>query len=189
MKFSLKAISSLVLGLLTAGSVSAAPVMDMGIVAGYRMNDGDSAVTGTSIDGVGAFQVGGLAFLPINDMFKVRTGFIYAQRNYEAKDDATGVKSDLEFAHFDIPLTVMYSLGDLGGIFAGPGLGLKISDDCGGQDCKGAKSTIVPITFGGHFKIAPQFSAEVFYEMVSGKLADSIEDTRAVGVNAIITFE
>lgn len=185
---SLKSVAAFLLSTFAAGAVMAKPVMDMGIVAGYRLNDGDSTVQNVSIDSVGTFQIGGLAFLPLNDNFFVRTGFIYAQRHFEAKD-AGGTKSDAEFAHFDIPVTAMYKLGDLGGIFAGPGLSLKVSDDCGGGDCQGAKSTLLPITFGGHFKIAPQFAAEVFYEMVSGKIADGLEDTRAVGINAIITFE
>lgn len=169
------------------GPALAAPVMDMGILAGFRINDADSGVAGISIDGKSTFQVGGLAFLPMNEQFTFRSGFIYTQRHYEAKDGVDSI--DVEFAHFDIPLTFMYRLGDLGGIFAGPGVALKISDDCGGSDCRDAKSMIVPITFGGHFKVAPQFAAEIFYEMTGGEISNAIENTRAFGVNAVITFE
>jgi hypothetical protein len=184
--------SFLVMGLIAVGAfASAAPVMDMGIVVGYRMNNADSATTGVSIDGKGGFQVGGLAFLPINEMFSFRTGFIYAQRNYEYKIAATGVTGDVEFTHFDIPATVLYKLGDMGGIYAGVELGMKLSDKCEGMtgdDCTGAKSMIVPVTFGGTFKIMPQFSVEAYYAM-EGKLSDGAKDANAVGVNGVITFE
>ncbi|MEK6554568.1 MAG: outer membrane beta-barrel protein [Bdellovibrionota bacterium] len=163
--------------------------MDMGLLAGYRLNDASSKSSATSIDGEGTFQIGGLAFLPLGEKFKLRTGFIYSMRNYEAKVKATGVTSDVEYAHFDIPLTFMYTLSDMGGIFVGPGLSIKMKDDCDGNDCDGAKSTMIPFSFGGHFKVAPQFAMEVYYEMVAGDLDDNIEDPSAVVLNAVVTFE
>jgi hypothetical protein len=161
--------------------------LDMGLLAGYRLNDATSRTSGTSIDGEGTFQVGGLAFLPIGEKFKLRTGFIYSMRNYETK--TSGATTDVEYGHFDVPVTFMYTLSDMGGIFVGPGLSIKMKDDCGGNDCDGAKSTMIPISFGGHFKVAPQFALEVYYEMVSGKMDDGIKDPSAVVLNGVVTFE
>ena len=162
--------------------------LDMGVLAGYRLNDGSSRQDNFSVDGSGGLQVGGLAFLPLNDNFVFRTGFIYAQRNFEVKNDSNGNTEDHEFAHFDVPLTFMYKISDFGGIFVGPGVSLKVKDDCSG-DCDGVKSTMIPISFGGHFKIAPQVAAEFYYETAPSKLDNAIEDPSAVVLNAVITFE
>lgn len=171
----------------SSSSVFAANFSDMGILAGYRVNDATSKVTGTSVDGDGGFQVGGLAFLPLGEVLSLRTGFIYAQRNYTAKD-STG-SSDIELAHFDVPVGIMYNIADMGGLFVGGSLGLKIKDECGGSDCSGVKSVIVPIQVGAHFKIAPQFAGEVYFETAPGEIMDGLEDASAVVVNAMFTFE
>lgn len=176
-----------VLFVLSSTSVFAANFSDMGILAGYRVNDATSTVAGTSVDGDGGLQLGGLAFLPLGEALSLRTGFIYAQRNYTAK--TAGVSTDIELAHFDVPVGVMYNIADMGGIFVGASLGLKIKDDCGGSDCSGVKSTIIPVQVGGHFKIAPQFAGEVYFETASGKLMDGLKDASAVVVNGMFTFE
>lgn len=160
---------------------------DMGVLAGYRINDASSRTSGVSVDGEGTFQIGGLAFIPFREKLVLRTGFIYALRNFETKAGST--TSEVEYAHFDVPVTAMYTISDFGGVFFGPGFALKVKDDCGGQDCPGAKSLVMPLSFGGHFKIAPQVAAEFYYETVSGKFDDGIKDPSAVVFNAIITFE
>jgi hypothetical protein len=186
----MKLIRSILISSLLVAAASVAQAQnftDMGVLAGLRLNDGTSRSAGTGVDGAGTFQIGGLAFMPLSERFSLRTGFIYAQRNYETT--AGGNTSDVEYAHFDVPVTFMYRLSDMGGIFFGPGVALKVKDDCGGQDCEGAESMLIPVSFGGHFKIAPQVAAEFYYETAPGKLDNGIKDPSAVVFNAIITFE
>lgn len=160
---------------------------DMGLLVGYRLNDGDSRVAGSSIDSKGSLQAGGLAYFPFGNQFMLRTGFVYEQRQFEVKTGSAS--ADAKFAHFGIPFTVMYKVQDFGGIFLGPGLSLKVSDSCGSGDCQGVKSTLMPISLGGHFKVAPQFAVEFYFETAPGKLYDGIEDPTAVVFNAIVTFD
>ncbi len=169
----------------TSTSVFAENRMDMGVLAGYRINDASTDVAGASINGKGGFQVGGLAFIPMSGQLSVRTGFIYAMRNYES--EVLGVKDDIKFSHFDVPATVMYNFTDLGGIFAGANLSLKVADDCG-AGCD-AKSMFVSLQFGGDFKIAPQFAAEFYFETAPSEIADGIKDATAVVINGLFTFE
>lgn len=160
---------------------------DQGFALGYRLNNADTDVAGSSVDSVGTLQVGPLLFIPVTEKFQVRTGFLYAQRHYETKSGTT--TTDVELAYVDVPVTLCWKMSDSGGPFIGAGVGLKVSDDCGGQDCTEAKSSIVPFTFGGFFKVAPQVGMEVFYEMIPGEIIQNLEDATAVGVNAVITFD
>lgn len=170
---------------LTSTPLFAENRMDMGVLAGYRINDASTDVAGVEIKGKGGFQVGGLAFLPLSERLSARTGFIYAMRNYET--EAAGVTDDVEFSHFDVPATVMYNFTDMGGIFAGANLSLKVADDCG-PGCD-AKSMFVSMQFGGHFKVAPQFATEFYFETAPSEIADGVEDASAVVINGVFTFE
>jgi len=162
----------------------AAQAMDMGLAVGYRLNDGKSSSTpAQTVDGEGSLQVGGLIYAPIADRFEFRSGFMYTQRHY------TVANTSVELSYLDVPLTVMAKLADYGGIFAGVNLGLKAGEDCGGSDCQETESMVTPITFGGFFKFAPQVAVEVFYELQSGEIIQGLEDTTAVGANAVITFD
>jgi hypothetical protein len=165
-------------------ATAASDYLDMALGGGVRMNNGKSP--GTSVDGELGLQVGGWAFLPLSEQLVLRTGFLFAQRHFKVGD---ATKTQVELDYVDIPATIMFKLADFGGIFAGANVGLNVADDCAGQDCAGVKSTIVPITFGGHFKVMPQVAVEVFYEVTSGKLADGLEDANAFGANLMFTFE
>lgn len=169
------------LAILFSGVSQAVEVADMGLAAGWRMNDGTS--TGNTVDGEGGLILGGLAYLPIADKFHFRTGFLYSQRHYQLNS------SDVKVAYVDVPVSALWKVGDMGGVFFGTAIGLKVSESCGAGDCTDTKSLATPIQFGGHFKIAPQLALEVFYETLSGEIVANLEDATAVGAMAIITFE
>lgn len=164
-----------------ATASQAVEVADMGLAAGWRMNDGTSP--GNTVDGEGGLILGGLAYLPISDQLHFRTGFLYTQRNYKVSN------SEVEVAYADVPVSALWKIADFGGVFFGTALGLKVSESCGNTDCVDTKSLATPIQFGGHFKIAPQFALEVFYETMPGEIVQGLEDTTAIGAMAIITFE
>jgi hypothetical protein len=180
----MKCIYGFIFGMLLSLQVNA---YQMGAVLGYRLNDASAVSSGVSVDGNGAFQVGALAYIPILGKIELRTGVLYVQRYFEVKSGAS--TNDAKLAYAELPITAMYRFMEYGGLFAGVNLGLKIADDCGGVDCSGLKSSVLPITFGAHFMAAPQVAVEVFYEMVSSNLYDELKDASALGVNAIVTFE
>ena len=159
-----------------------ASAFDMGLGVGYRTNDA-SAVSGADPDGEGTLQFGGILWADINEQLVFRSGFMYSQLKYE------GVGSEVELTYVMIPVTLMLKLEDYGGVFGGVNLGLKASDDCSPVDCTEVKSTVVPLTIGGYFKVAPQVAVEVFYEMLSGEFVSGLEDNTSVGANLLFTFD
>jgi hypothetical protein len=48
---------------------------------------------------------------------------------------------------------------------------------------------VMPLTIGAQFKFLPNIGANVFFETVSGELARGVENSRAVGVNLLITLD
>lgn len=182
----MRLLSILLISFFTISSHAVA-YMDMGIVAGYRSNDGDAVTSGNDVNGGSGLVLGGTAYVPITEMIRLRTGFLYTQRYYTVESTLT--ETDIELAYVDIPLTAMLMFSDFGGAFAGINLGLNAGDDCGASSCQDVENTITPIQIGGFFKIGPQIGLEVFYETLSGKIMAEIEDTTAVGASVVFTLE
>lgn len=164
---------------------SAALAVDMGLGGGFRTNDADST-TGATVDGQGRLQYGGIVWLDVADKITLRTGFMLSAMEYEI-----GTTQEVKLAYLMVPATIMFKIEDYGGIFAGANIGLKVKDDCSSTSCQGVESTIIPITFGGMYKVAPQVAIEVFYESLSGKLLSSpgLEDATSAGVNILFTLD
>lgn len=167
--------------------VQSANALDMGLAFGYRGNDASAVSSSNSVSGDGGLILGATAYLPLANSIELRTGFLYNQRYYTLKNGA--FDSEVKLSYVDIPLTLLFKPADYGGAFIGAALGMKASDSCNGGDCQDAESFIVPIQLGGFFKVGPQIGVEVFYEILSGKIYQDIEDTTAVGASLIVTLE
>lgn len=138
-----------------------------------------------------AFQMGGSLVVNFNQDFGLKTGLFYSERTF--KSDFTGVGSiDGKITYADIPLLLMFKLEDYAGLYAGLTLANKIGDECnscGGSDLTGIKSLVTPITIGGQFKFSEYLGLNIFFETVSGKLADNIKASRGIGANLLIAFD
>lgn len=166
---------------------------ELAIAAGLRNTNADptgSASSG-SISADNGMQFGGMAFLELQSQMYFRTGFLYSQRyySYQAPSETTQIKT----TYLDIPLTAMYKFSEYGGVFGGVVMAMnqsKVTEaPSGSGQLTGVSSTILPFTFGVSFKFAPQFGGEFFYEFVSGKISDTVSNTRSLGVNLLIFFE
>jgi len=163
------------------------PALEMGA----RLNTAD--LTGaTSNKQSQAFQFGGSIVFNLGSgdvkNFGLKTGLSYVERSF--KNETGTVKTEGKMTYADIPVHFMFKFEDYAGIFIGPSFSMKMSDECTGctGGIAGIKSTITPITFGGQFKFAPNFGLILFFEK-AGDLATDIKDSRAVGLNLLLTFD
>jgi hypothetical protein len=164
---------------------------DLAMTVGTRQNSVSAASVGALDKSGMGYQFGGLAFIPMTDALSVRTGFIYAKRNFTLT--VAGVTSDYDFNYFDIPMTALFRFSDFGGVFAGVVFGLNLTDDCTlstGASCSanGVNTTVTPLTVGASFKFAPQLGGEIYLE-TGGELSSDAKSYRAVGASLLVTFE
>lgn len=165
---------------------------EFAIAGGFRNTNADGAGGMTGSEARNGLQVGLLGFLPFNEVWGLRSGFLYSQRKYLVSNST--VEVDVDTAWIDIPATVLFRFNEYGGVFAGVVLAINQAKDCSksdGTSCsiKGLSSTMVPLTFGVSFKFAPQMGAEFYYEHNSGKASDDAENQRSVGANFAYYFE
>lgn len=167
---------------------SSAFAQDLGVVLGFRSDNADSDVAGSSIKGVTNIQGGMVAKFEISGPLHVRTGATYVQRAYTTE---TAITSDtIKASYLEIPVGLMYKFSDYGGVFAGPAINMNIAKDCpGGCANSNVNSSPMTIQFGGSFKVAPQFGFEFYYETMSSKFADGVTNPRAIAANLMITFD
>lgn len=170
---------------------SSAFAQDLGVVVGFRNDNADSDVAGTSINGRSNIQGGMVAKFEMSGPLHLRTGAIYVQRAYEAS--VGGISGgETKASYLEIPLGLMYKFSDYGGVFAGPAIGLNIAKTCPGVNgCNGADINSSPMVFqfGGSFKVAPQFGFEFYYETMTSKFATGVTNPRAIAANLMITFD
>ena len=169
---------------LFAVTVSAANYTDMAIEVGFRSQNGD--VTGGETNAKVGYQVGVTAAFPVADMWSIRSGLLYTQKNVELEGTPN---QDLKFTYAEVPVTALYKFADYGGVYAGINLSMKLDDDCGTAFCKGVKSLTTPIVVGAAFKFAPQLGGSVYLESLSGEVADDVKNFTAIGANLMITFD
>lgn len=168
--------------LLLMGSLAQAAEFAFGV--GYRLNDGTALEQSVSVDSKGGMILGLLSYVPFWEQMQLRTGFLYNERKFVIDG---GAISEAALNYVDVPLTLMWRPDEKGGIFLGPVLGLKASEECGPGDCD-AKAIVTPIQLGGFVKMGPQLAMEVFYETVSGRIYSGIKDSTAVGVSILVVF-
>jgi hypothetical protein len=159
---------------------------------GFKLNtmDADGA---TSNKQTQAFQGGGSIVFDFADTgFGLKTGLMYSERTFK---NETGASTDEgKITYFDIPAQIMFKFEDYAGIFFGPSFSTKLGDECkrsGGASCAltDIKSTIMPLTFGAQFKMASNFGLSLFFETISGDVAQNLGSSRGVGANLLFVFD
>lgn len=179
----------LFLSILAVVTVSvSAQANDFAVVLGFRSNSAETNVAATSYDATTSFQAGVLGFWDYTDLLGLRGGFLYTQRNF----NTSGAPStEVKLGYFDVPMTLTVKISDYARFFAGPVLALNVSKKTSaGFVGKSPESASIGLQLGASFKFAPQFGAELFYEMLPGRIwTDGLKDAKSVGANLLITFE
>lgn len=161
---------------------------EFAITAGPRFDNADVTTAGASIEARLSYQAGVLGFMELGGPHFIRGGFEFTTRAYGLK--TAGISTgESRFTNFDIPLTYLYRFSDYGGVLAGPVVSFNFSKDCPGGPCQGVNSTPIGLQIGASFKIAPQIGAEVYYETLTSKLADGIENPRAFVGQVYFSFD
>lgn len=159
---------------------------------GFKLNtmDLDGATSNKQSQ---AFQGGGSIVFDFGDTgFGLKTGLMYSERTF--KNETSTTTSEGKITYFDIPAQIMFKFEDYAGIFFGPSFSTKLGDECkvsGGGSCTltDIKSTIMPLTFGAQFKMAANFGLSLFFETISGDVAQNLGSSRGVGANLLFVFD
>jgi hypothetical protein len=173
--------------------ISAAQAADFGLEAGIRSQSGDYTGSGnTTADSKSNFQFGGVGQFDISGPWRIRSGLLYTGRNLDINLKGAGNNGTMTLTYFDIPIQAMYKFEDYGGVFVGPVASMLLEKKCDfGTSCTvtGAKSMVIPFQIGATFKFMPQVGATIYYETLSGDVADGMGNYRAVGANLLFTFD
>lgn len=154
--------------------------------AGFKWNSMDVQGAASNKQSL-AFQLGGSMVVNFHQQIGLRTGLFYSERTF--KQETLGVSSDGKITYAEVPVHLMYKFEDYAGIYIGPSLAMKLGDQCNNCVLTDIKSMVVPVTFGAQFKFMPNFGLNLFFETVSGEVAQGLKDSRAIGVNALFTFD
>ncbi len=177
------------------------PSNEFAIELGFRQQSGDTDLVTTSgantnswsTSSQNGIQGGATALIPFTEKLYLRTGLLYTQRPLIVKDSSTpAIEYKFGINYLDLPLNLMYKFEDYGGLFAGIDLAMQFDSSCSASTtCKvdNIASPIMPIVIGAAFKFAPQFGGTLYFETMSGKVADNLKNYRALGFNLFITFE
>ena len=167
----------------------AANYTDLALEVGFRQQNGTA--TGANLDGKSkiGYQLGMTAAFPVAEAWSIRTGLMYTERSIKVESSISTLSESAKFTYVDIPATVMYKFVDYAGAYAGVNLSMNLDNDCGSTKCTGVKSMITPFVVGAAFKFAPQLGGDVFFETMSGEVADNLKDFKAVGAHLMITFD
>lgn len=166
---------------------------DFAAAVGFRTNNANAVAAGSDTENENGLQAGVIGFFDFSDVFGLRSGFLFSQRNYTLKAGTT--TSEIDLGYFDIPFTATFKFADYARIFAGPVVALNLWDKCelsGGGTCtvKDPDSISLGLQLGVSFKFAPQFGGEIYYELLPGDfIDDSLKDSKTVGANLLVTFE
>ncbi|MFZ4403056.1 MAG: outer membrane beta-barrel protein [Pseudobdellovibrionaceae bacterium] len=162
---------------------------DFGLEVGIRQQSASSPTSGVNVKSKMGYQFGGVAHFEIQGPVYFRTGLLYTQRPITFEIPATNVTQQYSLNSVDVPLTALYKFQDYAGAFAGLVLSMNLDSTCSpGCSVTNVKSPVTPFIFGANFKFAPELAATLYFE-TGGKLADGIEDNRAVGANLMVTFD
>lgn len=170
---------------LTAASAEVSYSMPA-IEAGFKWSAMDVAGTGSDKQDLG-IQIGGSVVLNFAEQFGLRTGLFYSERPF--KQENAGVTYDGKLTYAEVPVHFMFKLEDYAGIYVGPSIAMKISEDVNTGSLEDAKSMVIPLTLGAQFKFAPNLGVNLFFETVGGKIADNLKDSRGIGANLLIAFD
>lgn len=166
------------------GSPTAPDYSMPALEVGFKSNT-VSIQNSTSNTQVTGFQLGVSGVLNFNEKFGLKTGLFYTERPF--KSEFSGLTVDGKVTYAEIPAFLMYKIEDYAGVYAGPSLGIKMSDE-GNPALTSVKSMVVPLTIGAQFKFLPNMGLNFFFEG-AGELATGVENSRAVGVNLMFTLD
>ena len=160
-----------------------------GLEAGFKWSSMDADSAGSDKQSIG-YQIGASGTFDIATNFAIKSGLFYNERPFKVSDTVV-VGSDItgKITYFDIPVLLMFKFEDYAGVYFGPSISIKMSDEISVGSLTNIKDTVVPLTIGGQFKFAPNLGVNVFFEAVSGQLADGLKNSRAVGANLLVTFD
>jgi hypothetical protein len=181
----MKKLVLIALSVLGLSSVSMADT-DFGLEVGIRQQSGDVDGTG-STDAENGIQFGGFAHFQLVNNLHLRTGMLYTERPLMTKP--LGVENKVKLTYLDVPLALMYKFEEGAGVYGGVSLAMKLDASSDLGDPEDVTSPLIPIIFGAFFKFHPNFGVNIYYEMASGKVADGLENYRAVGANLMVTFD
>ncbi len=158
-----------------------------GLEGGFRWSSAD-AKNSTSNKQTLGFQIGGSGVFDIATNFAIKSGLFYTERAFK---NSFGTTTEVvgKITYFDIPVLLMFKFEDYAGVYIGPALSFKMSDEVSQGTLKNIKGSVVPIVVGGQFKFASNMGVNIYFESVSGALADDLENSRSVGANLLVTFD
>jgi hypothetical protein len=158
-----------------------------GVEGGFKWSSADQTGSDSTKQVIG-YTVGGSAVFNIAPSFGIKTGLFYNERPFSSTYPIIGdVKGKITY--FDVPVLLMFKFEDYAGIYIGPSLSMKLSDEVNVGKLDSVKGMVVPLTVGAQFKFAPNFGVNIYFESVSGEIATGIKNTRAVGANLLVTFD
>ncbi|GEM_PF-957655 len=161
---------------------------EAGVVLGIRGDSADSGVSSVVTSGKSAMQIGFYFTNEINPKFNFKSGINYVNQQYEVS--SSGTVLDFKFSYFELPLNFVYKVSDFGGFFVGPAVAFNLDKNCGSQSsCAEVSSVLTKLQLGGHFKIAPEVGADLYFENSFSKVSKYVESPKAVILNLFVTFE
>ncbi|MFZ3229069.1 MAG: outer membrane beta-barrel protein [Pseudobdellovibrio sp.] len=158
-----------------------------GLEVGFKWAGADITGTDSSKQVLG-FLVGGSAVFNFAPSFGLKTGLFYNERPFEATT-AGAVNTKGKITYFDVPVLLMFKFEDYAGVYFGPSISMKMSDEISPGKLTDIKGMVVPITVGAQFKFAPNLGMNIYFESVSGDLALGVKNSRAVGASLLVTFD
>lgn len=161
-----------------------------GLEAGFKWSSMDADGSGSNKQSLG-YQIGASGTFDIATNFAIKSGLFYSERPFKVTDTIGNFNFETtgKITYFDIPVLLMFKFEDYAGVYFGPSFSIKMSDEISTGSLKNIKDTVIPITIGGQFKFAPNLGLNVFFETISGQLADGLKNSRAVGANLLVTFD
>lgn len=132
-------------------------------------------------------QIGGSVVLNFAQQFGLRTGLFYSERPFKNENAVQNIDGKLTYA--EVPVHFMFKLEDYAGIYLGPSIAMKISEDVNVGSLSDVKSMVIPLTLGAQFKFMPNLGVNLFFETVPGRIADNLKDSRGIGANLLIAFD
>lgn len=157
------------------------------IEIGFKSNSADIAGS-VSTKQENGFQLGASAVFDFASSFGLKTGLFYSERPFSAEMPASVIAKG-KITYFEVPAHVMFKFEDYAGVYVGPSLAIKMGDEASPGNLTDVKGIVVPITFGAQFKFLPNIGVNMFFETISGDIANGVSNTRAVGANLLISLD
>jgi hypothetical protein len=157
-----------------------------GVEVGFKSNTATIAGS-TSENQATGYQLGVSGVFNVSENLGIKSGLFYSEVPFDADFGASNVKGKITY--FEVPALFMLKFEEYAGVYAGPSLAVKLSDELSPGSLSGIKSMVVPLTFGAQFKFLPNLGANLFFQTITGELATGVENSRAVGVNLLITMD